>query len=51
MHAEYHGKKEITLWFCVNKDVVKGKKGAHSPGGGGNPYINPMRIWKKLMRS
>ena len=35
MYAEYRGKKEITLWFFINKDVAKGKKRAHSPGGGG----------------
>jgi len=34
MYTEYIGKKEITLWFFVNKDVVKSKKRAHSPGGG-----------------
>jgi len=32
MYAEYIGKKEITLWFFVNKDKVKSKKRA-----GGEP--------------
>ena len=40
MYAEYRG-KEITLWFFVNKDVAKGKKRAHSPGGGG-PSKKPL---------
>ena len=35
MYAEYRGKKEITLWFFVNKDVAKSTKRAHSPRGGG----------------
>ena len=26
MYADYKGKKEIILWFFVNKDVVKSKK-------------------------